>query len=410
MSGRVERRHARPRPRSTRRLRRLLVALALVVATACTAGDAAGTGPDPSTPRPEGGTAEAVPTPAEAPSTPGTGAGQVGADRPTAAAVRTDLEEQLARAVEGFPGVQAVLVAQGGRLVAEYEPGGGGTYNVYSVTKSVVSMLAGIAIGDGDLALDTRLGDVLPPAVLDGADPRAADMTVEDLLTMTAGLPDDLTLSPPPVTGGWISHALAQPLGPAGRFVYSSTTSHVLAAVVAAATGEDLLSFGRERLFGPLGIDTDDAYTPVQRGVLPGAADQEAYAAAGFAWPTDPDGLHLGYCCLKLAPGDLLALGQLMLDEGRWDGEQLVPADYVAAATRPAAGGMYGYHWWVDEQAGHASFYASGFGGQIVEVVPDLDLVVVVVSSGLGGTGSRSLVADTVVPALEAAAPPREGR
>lgn len=105
---------------------------------------------------------------------------------------------------------------------------------------------------------------------------------------------------------------------------------------------------------------------------------------AGFAWPVDPGGTHLGWGLVKLTPTDLLKLGQLYADKGRWIGAQVVPADWVQASTREQAdslmGDSYGYQWWVTEADGEPAFYAAGFGGQFVEVVPDRHVVVVVLT------------------------------
>ena len=142
-------------------------------------------------------------------------------------------------------------------------------------------------------------------------------------------------------------------------------------------------------------------------GVKRGAR-RNAYQRAPVAWPTDPQGYQLGFGGLKLPSRDLAKFGYLYLNGGRWDGRQVVPAGYVAASTRrhsspppgfPAEG--YGYQWWVTSQAGHPSFLAVGYGGQFVQVVPDLDLVVVVTSdaSQPRTNDPRLLVDRTILPA-----------
>src|SRR4029453_11695571 len=173
---------------------------------------------------------------------------------------------------------------------------------------------------------------------------------------------------------------------PGEQWAYSSASSHLLSAIVADATGQSTLAFARTRLFAPLGIATDNALEQKIRGWPPTQAQLKAYEQATVAWPRDPQGYHFGGAFLKLPARDLAKFGYLYLNGGRWDGAQVVPADYVAASTRPQSypsGGLgdYGYQWWVTNQtAGHDGFRAQGYGGQVIQVIPDLDLGVVITS------------------------------
>jgi CubicO group peptidase (beta-lactamase class C family) len=159
-------------------------------------------------------------------------------------------------------------------------------------------------------------------------------------------------------------------------------TSHLLAAVLTEATGQPLLAYAREKLFDPLEIDTRPAFQPI---LEPGRPDPvRAYDRAGFTWPRDPQGIHVGYGYIKMTAEDMVKLGNLYLDQGRWEGEQVVPSAWIRDATTAAvssAGGFggtgYGYQWWITTAGDHRGFAAIGFGGQIIEVVPDLRLVVV---------------------------------
>jgi len=140
----------------------------------------------------------------------------------------------------------------------------------------------------------------------------------------------------------------------------------------------------------------------------PSPAAVRAYARAAVAWPTDPEGYQLGFSGLKLPSRDLAKLGYLYLNGGRWDGRQVIPAGFVAASTRPhstpppdSPGESYGYQWWVTNQARHPSYLAHGKDGQLIQVVPDLDLVVVITSDATQHrSDARLLVGQAIIPAV----------
>ena len=280
---------------------------------------------------------------------------------------------------------RAILVAVDGDQVVEryHDSTAEETANIASVTKSIVSTLVGIAVSGGHLTVDQTLAELLP-AHEGSMTPQVAGITVRQLLTMTAGLPADTSNGPPPLADDWVGEILrrgtVQP--PGTGFAYSSVSSHLLAAILVEATGRSLLDYAREVLFDPLGIDTRPAFEPLLDPDRPDP--RAAYDAAGFAWPRDPQGIHVGYGFIKMTAEDMLKLGDLVLSDGAWEGAQLVPEDWVDEATSPVVdtvggfgGDHYGYQWWVTSAGDHPAFAAIGFGGQIVEVVPDLGLVVV---------------------------------
>ena len=133
----------------------------------------------------------------------------------------------------------------------------------------------------------------------------------------------------------------------------------------------------------------------------------ERYRAAPVAWPMDPKGYHWGFGFLRLPARDLARFGYLYLNAGAWDGDQIVPADYVRDSTTPGGtptGAVedYGWQWWIPENGDHGAFFARGYGGQVIEVVPDLDLVVVVTSDPEVPRGDGHVLVDNaVVPAAE---------
>jgi CubicO group peptidase (beta-lactamase class C family) len=162
---------------------------------------------------------------------------------------------------------------------------------------------------------------------------------------MTSGLasdakpggPDELRWNHMLNSPDWVRHILGRRLEttPGTSFAYSSAGSQLLSAMVADATGQSLLAYTRANLFGPLGIATDHALVQAVRHWPPAPAEQAAYERAPVAWPTDPQGYQVGFAWLRLPARDLAKFGYLYLNGGRWDTTQVVPADYVAASTRP---------------------------------------------------------------------------
>jgi CubicO group peptidase (beta-lactamase class C family) len=285
----------------------------------------------------------------------------------------------------GMDNVRAVLIWVDDRpVVQQYRRSkASNSRNIASVTKSMVSTLIGIALAEGHLkGLDQTLGELLATHEADMA-PDVQAITLHQLLTMTAGLPeDDHGNVKFPDEKNWVrgvlTHGPDQP--PPAQFAYSSLGSHLLAAILVQNTGRPLIAYAREKLFDPLGIDTRAAAQPPFTD-----AGLPVYEAAHFAWPVDPQGINIGYGYLKMTPADMAKLGRLYLAGGVWNGRRIVGGDWVHRATSPQVPThgsgpteSYGYQWWVTSVQDHAAFAALGFGGQLVEVVPDLRLVVAV--------------------------------
>lgn len=334
----------------------------------------------------------------------------------------------LGAVVDGFvddslsPGMRnrrAILVSVDGTTVVEryYDSSTSESAEVASVTKSVLSTLIGIAVSEGLLELDQDLDELLP-SYADEMTREVGAITVRQLLTMTAGLPPDGSAGPRASGSDWVAGILqrgtAQP--PGQGFAYSSVGSHVLAAILVEASGRPLLAYAREKLFDPLGIDTTPAFQPVL-AEAPGRVGERrfrVYEEAGFAWPRDPQGINVGWGTLKLTAADMVKLGNLYLLGGAWEGRQVVPSGWIeeatTAAVRTGVGGFggpgYGYQWWVTSAGGHPAFAAIGYGGQIIEVVPDLRLVVVASTwiddtTGFDARVWQTMVDLAIVPALE---------
>jgi CubicO group peptidase (beta-lactamase class C family) len=284
--------------------------------------------------------------------------------------------------------------------------------NIASVTKGFVSSLVGLALADGSLrSLDQTLAQLLPDQAR-LMTPAVASITLRQLLTMTAGLDQDLSDGE---FGTWIESAnfvrsiLRDGVSGTGQheFGYSSASSHLLAAILTRATGRPLLDYARARLFDPLGINTRPAAQPtLDPAGLPAYNDQ-----AGFAWPVDGQGNSFGAAFLKITPRDMLKLGQLYLNGGRWNGKQVLPAAWVRAATTAQVqtpGGLggesYGYQWWVTTAGQDPAYAAVGFGGQLIEVIPRRKLVIVfsteIGAAPVGTARLEFLASETIAPTV----------
>ncbi|VTU26615.1 Beta-lactamase [Variovorax sp. PBS-H4] len=257
---------------------------------------------------------------------------------------------------EQFADVQSAAVALHGRLVFQYYRDGDPEElrDVQSVAKSALFALVGIAIGQGRIAsLDERVTALMPEWDALNPDPRAKDITLRHLLTMTAGF----QVNDPTGTAlaGRAVDAWARPMAsaPGQSFAYDNALQPIVFEILHRATGTGLVDYAREQLVKPLGMK-EPLY---QRG-------------------------------LGLRTEDMAKLGQLFLQEGVWDGRQLLPASFVSEATAaqnaggPPVGLSYGYGWWVvPSKAQRQTFLASGYSGQFIWVFPRTELVVAVTST-----------------------------
>lgn len=285
------------------------------------------------------------------------------------------LELADARVRAELPYVTSLLVVRGGDLVFEAYYGGfadpNQTVQIWSATKSFTSTGVGIAIDEGLLRLDQTVGELIPDRIPAGADPRSASVTVEQLLAMTSGFawnsPTDYQFAFDEVDIVARTLGLAMPCDPGACYEYNSGNSQVLSAMVQAVSGQTLAEYLQPRLFDPLGIPQ-----PV--------------------WATSITGETNGAVGLELTPRDMAKLGFLFLNDGVWDGAQIVSSSWVQAATSPQSSGTsaagvslgqaaFGYFWWVTEVSGLPAYFALGLGSQVIYVVPDLDLVAVATTS-----------------------------
>ena len=322
---------------------------------------------------------------------------------------------ELAQKVDEFldsPGhetVQAVLVNVDGSTVVERYRGDQADQplHVWSVTKSFLATLVGIAVADGVIDdVDQTLAQLLPRH-RSAMDAKVAAVTLRQLLTMTAGFPEGLRVDGSGSGADYVSSLLKKGVDqdPGTAWAYSNVGSHLVAAVLAEALARDpahrsMLDFARQKLFDPLGIDTRPAYQGVETW-----NPSPTFQRSGFAWATDPQGIPHGCCLMRMTARDMQKLGQLYLAGGTWEGRQLVPREWVQEATTGTVLSDYGYLWWVNPVQSEASYAAMGAFGQLVVVVPERRLVVTVASrtdpqESAGPEDLMSLVSDVVLPEL----------
>jgi CubicO group peptidase (beta-lactamase class C family) len=293
--------------------------------------------------------------------------------------------------------LHSLLVIRHGYLVSEvyFNPAfGPNTKHVlYSVTKSFIATLVGIALDQGLLdSLRHPVLDYFPRRTIENRDARKEAMTLEDLLTMQSGL--DWQEGPSAyasVAGGALDGAkfvLDEPMKnqPGTQFLYCSGCSHVLSAILQQQPGLQTLDFARNNLFKPLGI-------------------------SDYAWDTDSQGIALGGWGLSLTPRDMAKLGYLYLHDGQWDGQQIVSAAWVKTATQTHAnpqhklGFGYGYQWWTYPRLD--AYMAIGANGQLILVAPASDLVVVVTADqgDLANEAVFKLIESYILTAVKSSTP-----
>ena len=298
--------------------------------------------------------------------------------------------------------LRSLLVVKDGRLVVEeyFNGSQGDRHDVRSVTKSVVSALTGLLIERGDLGtVNDPIGGYLDSLVSD-MEPAKAAITIDHLLTMASGLEWD-------ESGGFgdyvqwlrsddhLGYVLGKPLvaDPGSQYNYNSGAVHLLGVVLEQATGKRLPELADELLFSRIGISRS-------------------------RWEPLRGGFHNGGAGLDLRPRDLARFGQLYLQKGESAGSPVLPAEWVARSSaarydwRFDSGALrgisYGFLWWVVPEAVEPLYFAWGFGGQYVVIVPAMNLVIVTTTNwpGMGAEAgayerqTMDLLVDYIIPAF----------
>ena len=293
------------------------------------------------------------------------------------------LVEALYRDAADMKTLYGMLVIKNGHLIAEHYFNGGSIgqqVQLASVTKSYVSALVGIALGQGALtSLDEKMIDFFPEFAAQITDPRKEQITIGDMLRMRSGYPWeeftpgtlDLLLS----NNNWLPRMVdfALTSDPGTAFGYSNLTAHLLAVIVARACGTDLRSYAQQHLFSPLNVQV------------------------GY-WPRDANGYYYGSGDISFNARDAAKFGLLYLHDGEYEGKQVVAADWVRDSLQRYSEDLYnnrlgryfrdigyGYLWWSARAGKHDFDYAWGHGGNLIVLLDQFDMVIVTTANPLHG-------------------------
>ena len=283
--------------------------------------------------------------------------------------------------------MNSFMLLRHGRVVAEgwWSPyHAEAPHSLYSLSKSFTSTAVGLAISEGKLHLDDEVLKFFPEDAPSAPSNNLKAMRVSDLLRMSTGHQSEpARTSNEPWTKTFLVHPV--PFKPGTHFLYNTSATYMLSAIVQKATGMTVLDYLRPRLFGPLGIEHP-------------------------TWETSPQGISAGGFGLSIRTEDIARFGQLYLQKGKWQGKQLVPEAWIEAATaRQTSNGSnpksdwdqgYGYQFW---RCRHAVYRGNGAFGQYCVVLPGQDAVIAITSGVKDMQSVLDLVWDKLLPAIKPA-------
>ena len=267
--------------------------------------------------------------------------------------------------------------------------------HVFSVTKSVINVLMGIAIDKGYIkSVGRKVLDFFPDYTVKRGEKTIQNVTIRDILTMTA--PYKYKSAPYTkyfTSESWVKASLdlLGGKGEIGRFRYAPLIGpDILTGILTKATGRSVLDFARENLFAPLDIRVDSNVEFHSKEEQLAIMMKESNISG---WVADPQGVNTAGWGLFLTPAEMAKIGQLYLNRGAWNGKQLVSAEWVDESTREHSrwdelGLKYGYLWWVIDEKEH-SYAAMGDGGNVIYVNPEKNLVVAIASLFMPRPGGR---------------------
>ena len=266
---------------------------------------------------------------------------------------------QAVSAADGSAEIYSLLVMRNGNIISENYFNGftsRDSFSVRSVTKSVIGALVGIGVKQGMIRDENkRIKDYFPEYFSTVSDPLKREITIKHLLTMTSGFQWNETADR--LYGDYMESAILLPMSdkPGEVFNYNSSNPHLLSGILTKTSGQSTFDFAKTNLFGPLDITVT-------------------------RWDRDPQGYYLGGTGLYMTARDMAKIGFLHQNQGGYFGRSILCSVWVESATSDRLPGLdsdYGYLWWIMSTGGHKTAYAYGYGGQMIYVIDDLDLVVV---------------------------------
>ena len=321
---------------------------------------------------------------------------------------RTETPDTIAQAMDTFfqeavndsMDIHSVMIVRDGSVIySRWQSEGVDTvpHVLHSVSKTFTATAVGLAIADGKLALTDHVIDFFPDKLPADVSDNLKAMTVRDLLTMSCGHDEEPSAHRGEATD-WVLAFLAHPVvhEPGTFYLYNSLGTYMLSAIVQKVTGEKVVDYLDTRLFQPLHIDKPK-------------------------WEESPQGINCGGWGLYLKTEDLAKMGQLLLQKGEWNGQQIIPAEWVAEMSKKqvesinpgtrieqaAERGLtketsdwmqgYGYQMW---RCRPGCFRADGARGQYIIVVPDKNAVIAITSDVENLQGELNLVWKNILPVL----------
>ncbi|PAU95241.1 hypothetical protein CK503_03320 [Aliifodinibius salipaludis] len=304
--------------------------------------------------------------------------------------------QQIQRSASSINSVTSLLIQQDGGQLAEFYFNGmeeGETTNIKSASKSIISLLVGIAAEEGYIeSIEQPIRPYFEDYFNANPDSIKETITIKDLLTMRSGLETTSfhNYGRWVISNNWVEFALDQPLEkqPGGDMAYSTGTSHLLSVIVSKTTGMSTKSFAEKQLFGPMNIKVG-------------------------GWDRDPQGYYMGGNNMALAPGDMVKIGQMMLNDGVYNEKRIISRDWIVDSFKTYTRSNfnpydYGYMWWNKLVGGYKVYFAWGFGGQYIFMIPELDATIVLTGALDNATQSRSykepvfnLLREQIIPYLQ---------
>lgn len=294
------------------------------------------------------------------------------------------VREYIETADRDVDSMHSFMLVRHGQVVAEawWAPESADKPHVlWSLSKSFTSTAIGLAVAEGKLSVDDRVLDFFPDDAPEEPSANLKAMRVRDLLTMNAGHHDELNWRKAP---HWVQAFLAHPVPhkPGTHFRYNTPATYMLSAIVQKVTGETVLDYLTPRLFEPLGIEKPQ-------------------------WDESPQGISIGGYGLFLRTEDIAKFGQLYLQRGQWNGQQILPAEWVDLATsKQVSNGSdpngdwdqgYGFQFW---RCRNGAYRGDGKDGQFCIVLPEQDAVIAITANAQDMASELKIVWDKLLPAF----------